>query len=159
MEACIPAFICGTALCLQLHVFSTLGSSTLTTADIDSMLFVVNRAVLSTFSPLFSPASLSPKDYAVSTLSAYLCWRAIERRRRPRAGAGQAGLPIRAPSSSTSSSDLTLSASDVPPPVPVPLKRLQLVLWNISCLAPLIAVTIFWGAVVSSACVYLVLAL
>lgn len=60
--------------------------------------------------------------------------------------------------SSSSSSDLTLSANDVPPPVPVALKTLQLVLWNISCLAPLIAVTIYWGAVVSSVLCVCVLA-
>lgn len=67
--------------------------------------------------------------FCLSCASAYLCWRAIGKR--------------------TSNAIVTANNERFGKPVPPLLERLQLVAWNVACVASLIVVTLYWLADVS----------
>lgn len=92
---------------------------------------------------VFVPPS-PPSDFIVSTATACLCWRALKL-------GGQAdAAESKEESNHSNPAEPSRDTSFVPPKPKVPhgLKTLQLVLWNISCIASLGVALIFWGALV-----------
>lgn len=72
--------------------------------------------------------------FCLSTASAYLCWRAI----------GNSTLPSTAVAEAATATNKWSRM-----PVPSLLERVQLVAWNVACVASLIVVTLYWLADVS----------
>lgn len=86
--------------------------------------------------------------FFVSSASAYLCWRAIG---KGSAGGAEAALEDEEGGGDLASMGGTKTNNGCGSPVPLALRRLQLVVWNITCVVSLVVVALFWFADVGKA--------